>query len=125
VLAAWNDGVRVNPHEIAPGLVYRDDQVAVTAFTGGYRLQTADRRIVIASGSSQAQTIVSQCNGCDVLITEVRLETVRQLAELATRARPGLLVLHRQGTASEEQLARTIGNVYSGRFVLGHDLDVY
>jgi hypothetical protein len=125
VLAAWNDGVQVNAHEIAPGLVYRDDKIAVTAFGGGYRLQTVDRRIVIASGSSQGQTVVSQCNGCDVLIEEVQLETARQLAELATRARPELLVLHRKGEASEEQLARTIGSLYSGRFVVGHDLDVY
>jgi hypothetical protein len=73
----------------------------------------------------EAQTVVSQCNGRDVLIDEVRLETARELAELATRARPELLVLHRKGTASEEQLARMIGNVYGGRFVMGHDLDVY
>ena len=47
------------------------------------------------------------------------------LAEVATRARPELLVLHRKGEASEEQLARTIGGLYSGRFLVGHDLDVY
>jgi hypothetical protein len=33
--------------------------------------------------------------------------------------------LHRKGEASDEQLARTIGSLYSGRFVVGHDLDVY
>jgi ribonuclease Z len=125
VLAAWNDGVQVNAHEIAPGLVYRDEKIAVTAFNGGYRLQTADRKIVIASSSSQAQAVVSQCNGCDVLIDEVQLETARQLAELATRAHPELLVLHRKGPASEEQLSRTIGGLYDGRFVIAHDLDVY
>jgi ribonuclease BN (tRNA processing enzyme) len=125
VLAAWNGGVAVNAHEVAPGLVYRDDKIAVTAFAGGYRLQTADRKIVIASATSPAQTIVAHCSGCDVLIDEVQLETVRQLGELATRARPELLLLHRQGTASEEQLARMIGDVYRGRFIVGHDLDVY
>lgn len=125
VLAAWNDAVQVNAHEIAPGLVYRDDKITVTAFNGGYRFQTADRRIVIASDSSPAQAAVGHCNGCDVLIDEVQVETVRQLAELATRARPELLILHRKGTASEEQLARMIGGVYHGRFVVGHDLDVY
>jgi len=125
VLAAWNGGVQVNAHETTPGLVYRDDKIAVTAFNGGYRLQTADRRIVIASGASQAQTVIAHCNGCDVLMDEVQLETARQLAEVATRARPELWVLHRKGTASEEQLASMIGNVYSGRFVIGHDLDVY
>jgi ribonuclease Z len=125
VLAAWNEGVQVNAHEVASGLVYRDDKITVIAFNGGYRLQTADRRIVIASDSTPAQTVVGQCNGCDVLIDEVQLETARQLAERATRARPELLLLHRKGTASEEQLARRIGNAYRGRFVIGHDLDVY
>jgi len=125
VLAAWNDGVMVNAHEVQPGLVYRDDKIAVTAFSGGYRLQTADRRIVIASDHSTAQAVIGQCNGCDVLIDEVRLETTRQLAELATRARPELLLLQRKGAASEEQLARVLGDVYRGRFVIGHDLDVY
>ena len=46
VLAAWSDeaqGRRVNVHEIAPGIVYRDARVTVTAFNGGYRFQTADR----------------------------------------------------------------------------------
>jgi hypothetical protein len=125
VLAAWNGGVAVNAHEITPGPVYRDDKIAVTAFSGGYRLQTADRRIVVASGGSQARIVVGQCNGCDVLIDEVQLETARQLAELATRARPELLVLQRKGAASEEQLGRTIGRLYDGRFVIGHDLDIY
>jgi ribonuclease Z len=74
VLAAWNGGVAVNAHEITPGPVYRDDKIAVTAFSGGYRLQTADRRIVVASGGSQARIVVGQCNGCDVLIDEVQLD---------------------------------------------------
>ena len=125
VLAAWNDGVQVNAHEVASGLVYRDAMITVIAFNSGYRLQTADRRIVIASGSSSAQTVIGQCSGCDVLIDDVQLESAQQLVELATRARPELLLLHRKGRASEEQLARIIGNVYRGRFVIGHDLDVY
>ena len=125
VLAAWNERAQVNAHEVTPGLVYRDDKITVIAFSGGYRLQTADRKIVIAGEASPAQTVVGQCNGCDVLIREVQIDAVRQLSELATRARPELLILHRKGTASEEQLARTIGSVYRGRFIIGHDLDVY
>jgi len=60
-----------------------------------------------------------------VLIDEVQSQTAPRLAELAARARPELLLLHRKGTASEEQLALIIGNAYRGRFVIGHDLDVY
>lgn len=51
------DGYRVNPHEIAPGIVYRDSNVKVTAFlvrhgdvprAFGYRFDTPDRSIVIS-----------------------------------------------------------------------------
>jgi ribonuclease BN (tRNA processing enzyme) len=124
VLAAWNDGAQVNAHEIAPGLVYRDNRVTVIAFAGGYRLRTADRRIVIAGETSPAQVVINQCNGCDVLIQEIQALSVRELIELAARAKPELLVLqaHRP---NENELTRQIGAVYRGRFVIGHDLDVY
>jgi ribonuclease BN (tRNA processing enzyme) len=124
VLAAWNDGVQVNAHEVAPGLVYRDDKITVSAFGSGYRFQTADRTIVIRGDSSPSEAIVKQCNGCDVLIHEVQAQSVRQLGELATRARPELLILHSRHS-SENELMRQIGTVYRGRFVIGHDLDVY
>ena len=53
----------------------------------------------------------------------------RQLAELATRARPGLFVLYHQSyqfmESTEEDLMREIRPYYRGRFVTGHDLDVF
>jgi ribonuclease BN (tRNA processing enzyme) len=52
-----------------------------------------------------------------------------QLAELATRARPGLLILYHQSyqgnDSTEEDLLNEMRAVYKGRFVSGHDLDVY
>lgn len=131
VLAAWADeaeGRRVNVHEIAPGVVYRDDKVTVTAFTGGYRFQSADRRIVIAGETSPSEAVVGQCNGCDVLIHEVSTQSVGQVGEVATRARPELLVLHQLGDASDRsgdnKLTSDMRAVYRGRFLIGHDLDV-
>ena len=127
VLAAWQDdvqGPRVNVHEIASGVVYRDPRITVTASAGGYRLQTADRAIVIRGDSSPSEAVVKQCNGCDVLIHEVRAQSVRQLSEIATRARPGLLILHSLHP-DENELNRQMRNLYRGRFIVGHDLDVY
>ena len=127
VLAAWRDDVqgrRVNVHEIAPGIVYRDAKVTVTAFSGGYRFQTADRSIVISGGPMPSEAIVKQCNGCDALIQELRRQSVRQLSELATRARPELLILHTP-ESSEDELMREMRIVYRGRFLIGHDLDVF
>jgi len=72
--------------------------------------------------------------------------TTLQLAELATKAKPKLLVIYhivsfppgimpprlvgpasRAGAlyASPEMLRKEIGSRYSGKFVIGKDLDVY
>ena len=152
------DGYRVNAHEISPGVVYKDGNVTVTAFSVkhgewgprafGYRFQTADRTIVISGDTSPTKSVVEQCNGCDTLIHEVYTEagyakaspewqrmrrayhtSSRQLGELATRARPGLLILYHQSyqftESTEEDLMREMRAVYRGRFVSGHDLDVF
>jgi len=51
----------------------------------------------------------------------------RELAEIATKARPGLLILYHQlfWDTSEEDLIKEVRQAYSGKFVSGHDLDVY
>jgi ribonuclease BN (tRNA processing enzyme) len=153
-----NSGYRVNAHEIAPGIVYKDSNVTVTAFTVnhgdwgarafGYRFQTPDRTIVISGDTRPSEHVVEHCNGCDILIHEVYTETgyaraspewqrlrrayhtsTRQLAELATRARPGLLILYHQSyqftESTEADLYRELRALYRGRFVSGHDLDVF
>jgi ribonuclease BN (tRNA processing enzyme) len=128
VLAAWSDGDQsrgVNVHEIKPGVVYRDARITVIAFNAGYRIQTADRKIVIGGDANPRESIASQCNGCDVLIHGVNTQSVRQLSELATRAGPVVLILHREDATSEDELIRRIRALYRGRFVIGHDLDVF
>ena len=175
VLAAWADdikirtgpherdivstnGYRVNAHEVSPGVVYKDGNVAVTAFNVkhgewgarafGYRFQTADRTIVISGDTTPSESVVEQCNGCDILIHEVYTEagyakappewqrmrrshhtSSRQLGELATRAHPGLLILYHQSyqfrESTEEDLMREMRAAYRGRFVSSHDLDVF
>ena len=176
VLAAWSEdirirtgpierpiitgsgGYRVNVHEVSPGIVYQDRNVKVTAFAVkhgawgsrafGYRFTTPDRSIVISGDTSPSESVVEQCNGCDILIHEVYTEagyakappdwqrmrqeyhtSSRQVADLATRARPGLLVLYHQSyqfrESTEEDLMREMRAAYRGRFVSGHDLDVF
>jgi ribonuclease BN (tRNA processing enzyme) len=73
-----NPDVQVNAHDITPGVIYKNNSVTVTAFpvkhrdniAYGYRFQTADRSIVISGDTSPAESIVENCNGCDVLIHE-------------------------------------------------------
>src|SRR5207302_3132239 len=73
-------GYEVVVHEIAPGVVYRDANVKVTAFlvkhgiwdqAYGYRFDTADRRIVISGDTAPAESVVQACDGCDVLLHEI------------------------------------------------------
>ena len=146
----------VNVHEItAPGIVYRDDSVTVTAFAVkhgawpqafGYRFQTPDRTIVISGDTGPDSRIEDQCRRCDVLVHEVYSEagfakrppewqayhsryhtSTRELGAIASRARPGLLVLYHQliWSSTEEELLKEVRSAYDGKVVSAHDLDVY
>jgi ribonuclease BN (tRNA processing enzyme) len=148
-------GYRVIAHEIKPGVVYKDQKVTVKAFlvdhglwreAYGFRFETADRTIVISGDCRPSPAVIQNCNGCDVLIHEVYSEagfatrppewqeyhsryhtSSRELAELASKARPGLVILYHQlfwGT-SEADLLKEISAGYSGKVISGRDLDVY
>ena len=158
-VGAFPEGHAVNAHEIRPGVVYKDANVTVTAFATkhamesyGYRFQTADRSIVITGDTNPTPATIDACNGCDVLIHEVLTNewlgkradfrqyasqfhtTTTQLTELATKARPGLLILYhaslslRPAVDSERSTPAVLLQemaAYPGRVVIGRDLDVY
>jgi ribonuclease BN (tRNA processing enzyme) len=166
------DGWKVNAHEIKAGVIYKDEKVTVTAFATkhamesyGYRFETPDRTVVISGDTNPVEATINACNGCDVLIHEAQpLEslakmpqsiqsfvakyhtTTEQVAELANKAKPKLLVIYHTVSfppgiapprllppkagadalyASPEMLQKEIGSRYSGKFVIGKDLDVY
>jgi len=167
------EGWKVNAHEIKSGVIYKDAKVIVTAFptkhameSYGYRFDTPDRSIVISGDTNPTEETIKACNDCDVLVHEVRtLEwfaklpegprsfgakyhtTSEQLAALATRAKPSLLIIYHSWTSwwpsvsssgnqrvqptngefhsSPDVLQKEIGSRYSGNFVIGRDLDVY
>jgi ribonuclease BN (tRNA processing enzyme) len=160
-------GYKVNVHEINPGTVYKDENVTVKAFdahhgqlaqTFGFRFDTPDRTIVISGDASAQSGVLANCQGCDVLIHEVYTEasfalvssewkkyrlayhtSSKELAEIANKARPGLLILYHRANpgcdqartaecreaGSEEQLLKEIRQTYNGNVVVGHDLDIY
>jgi ribonuclease BN (tRNA processing enzyme) len=49
------------------------------------------------------------------------------MAEIATKARPGLLILYHQlfWGATDDDLVKEVQQTYSGKVVSGRDLDVY
>jgi ribonuclease BN (tRNA processing enzyme) len=155
------EGHSVHAHEIRAGVVYKDENVTVTAFptrhameSFGYRFDTPDRSIVISGDTSPTQATIDACRGCDILIHEVHAltwlaerppafqqfaakyhTTTAQLAELAAQAKPRLLILYHDAIAlrpgvnpnasSPAILLQEISARYSGRVVVGRDLDVY
>jgi ribonuclease BN (tRNA processing enzyme) len=149
------EGHRVEAVDITPGTVYRDQRLTVTAFrvphegvtdAFGYRFDTADRSVVISGDTGPGDAVADACAGCDVLLHEVysadafqrhlpewqryhsRAHTsTTELAELATRARPGTLVLYHAllWGVTPEALLGEVARGYDGSVVFGRDLDVY
>jgi ribonuclease Z len=148
---AFPQGHNVNAHDIHAGIVYKDVNVTVTAFptkhameSYGYRFDTPDRSIVISGDTNPTDATVDACHGCDVLVHEVSSipwlttrppsfqafaakyhTTTAQLAELASRAKPKLLVLYHLQAASPDEALREMSARYNGKVVIGRDLDVY
>ena len=164
---ATPDGWRVNVHELAAaqGQVYKDANVTVTAIpvqhgvweAFGYRIDTADRTIVISGDARPTDALTAACQGCDLLIFEIYTlgstdkvtppwreyrrayhTSTRELADIAARSRPKLLVLYhranpgcdQEGTScgtsgSEAEALSEMRQFYSGRVVEAHDLDVF
>lgn len=153
---ANRDGYRPNTTEIEPGLVYEDDLVRVFAIlvhhgswerSYGYRFEGPDRTIVISGDAAPSESLIEACNGCDVLLHEVysaeRFPTrppewqayhsqfhtsTIELADIANRARPGMLVLYHHlfwGTDDAGLVRELRAAGYAGPLASGRDLGVY
>jgi ribonuclease BN (tRNA processing enzyme) len=159
-------GYEVHVHEIKPGVIYKDQNVTVKAFSVdhgnlqayGYRFEAPDRTVIISGDTRPTPAILENCQGCDVLIHEVYTEasfalvsdewkkyrltyhtSSKELAEIASKAKPGLLILYHRANpgcdqartqdcreaGSEEQLLKEMHQYYKGNVVAGHDLDIY
>ncbi|GHN01479.1 ribonuclease Z [Cytophagales bacterium WSM2-2] len=141
--------------EIKQGLVYQNEKVKVYAFkvshgswdeAYGYKFETPDKTIVISGDCTYSEEIVKACEGCDVLVHEVYSEdgfsrkpdkwknyhskfhtSTSQLAEIANRSKPKLLVLTHQlvWDSTPEKMLKEISGKYSGKVVFGNDLDSF
>lgn len=153
-------GYRVDVHEIRAGVVYEKEGVRVTAIAVqhgawkdafAYRIDTADRSIVISGDTRPSEELVKAAQGVDILIHEVysaaRLKPEDrpggqdwprycreyhtsdvELGALAVRIRPKLLILDhiiRMGASDEELLASVRAGGYNERVVIGRDLEKF
>jgi ribonuclease Z len=152
------EGYQVDVHEIKTGIVYDRDDVRITAFevshgswkhAYGYRIDTADRSIVISGDTRPCDTLLDAARGVDILLHEVYPDSglapeprdggeewpsyMRQfhtsdleLGAIAAVAQPKLLVLHhivRMGTTDDELLAAIRAGGFNGDTMIGQDLD--
>ncbi len=127
-------GWKVVAHEISPGVVYKDCNVTVTAFSVrheemvdsfGFRFDAPDRTIVISGDTAPTQALLDYSRGCDVLIHEAysmmsyrntdrptpefrrRHHTSSvELAEIANKVQPRLLVTYHRSHTGEGSAGR-------------------
>lgn len=162
-------GYRVETQEITSGVIYRDDCVTVEAFpvshgtleSYGFKFTTPDRVIVISGDTAPLEIVAEKAKGCDILLHEVEytaglaarepkwqkyhreVHTLSvDLAEIAKKARPKLLVTYHRIYHMEiqdntvdvgaemarrnEAILEEIRNAgYEGPVVNGMDLDVF
>lgn len=139
--------------QISAGVVFADSNITVTAFqvlhgtwphAYGYRITTPDRVIVISGDTRPSESVVAACNGCDVLLHAVydgenslsgadlayftRFHTnTKELAALAMRAHPGLLILYHQLFLGKNRadLVRQVAEIFRGPIISARDLDVF
>jgi len=149
------EGWKISAHEIDEGVVYRDERVTVDAFkvkhgtwpnAFGYRFTTPDKVIVISGDAAYDPTIEKMATGADILIHEVVSEqavnardlfwqnyhrsnhtTSHELAALASRAKPGLLILYHVLVfgLEDEVVLEEVKARYDGNVVLAEDLDIF
>ncbi len=146
---------QVNVHELKEGIVYQDSNVLVKAFkvshgswanAFGYRFETKDKVIVVSGDCTYSESVIANAKDCDILIHEVySMEglakredhwkkyhstfhtSTGQLAEIANKTKPKLLVLTHQLPfgMSKESLMKELQDRYKGAVVYGNDLDVF
>lgn len=148
-------GYDVRARDVKPGVIYKDANVTVRAIAVrhgswrsayGYRFEARDQVIVISGDCAPSESVIEACNGCDVLVHEVYSTagfarrppewqryhaafhtSSKELAAIAAKARPKLLVLYHQlfwGT-TPAQLLEEIRRDYAGKVVSAEDLSVF
>lgn len=151
------EGWRVDAREITGGgVVLQDSNVTVTAIpvphngwehAYGFRFEGGGRVIVVSGDTRPSDAIVAACNGCDVLVHEVYSTagftsrppawqryhadahtSTAELARLAIRAQPKLLVLYHQlywGTTDLDLVRELREAGYTGAVVSAADLSLH
>lgn len=137
------------------GIIYKDENITVEAFpvphgtwpnSWGFRFTTPDKIIVLSGDTSPSEKIIEYASGVDILLHEVYYKkgydtktefwkkyhtrnhtSTIELAEIMEKTQPKLTVLYHilYWGATEEDLISEISTIYSGKVIVGKDLDIY
>lgn len=146
---------RVDASEIKAGVVFEKNDLRIEAFpvdhgdikpAFGYRITTDDRTIVISGDTAISATLEDMAAGADILFHEVISDsglmrtseafqayhqrshtTATELGKLASRIRPGLMVLYHglYYGLPESIVIDEVRQEYDGPVVLANDLDAF
>lgn len=73
-------GYKVEARDVQPGNIYADENVSVKAFLVkhgtwkealGYRFDAGGKSVVVSGDTRPAESVITECNGCDALVHEV------------------------------------------------------
>ena len=149
-----DEGWKVIVHEIDSGEIFRDGDLNVEACRAvhgslvsfSFKFRTPERTITISGDTAPSDEIIDFYRGSDVLVHEVYSSagfekyppewqkyhsavhtSSRELAKIASEAKPGLLVLYHQlyNGVTDTELMDEIRTSYDGEVVSGKDLDVF
>lgn len=151
---ANSTGIQVITTEISDGTVLEENGMLIEAFSVnhgglesyGYRFCSQGRTLAVSGDTAPFGKMEECFANCDILVHEVYSSkgfhqktedwqkyhssvhtSAGELAELAVKVKPGLLVLYHQllhGVEEHELLAEITG-LYSGDVVYGRDLDTF
>jgi ribonuclease Z len=144
----------VQPHDVKPGEIYRDQGMRVIAFAVkhgtwkyayGYRFEAADKVIVISGDTTYSEGLIRAAKGCDILVHEVYSQKglERRTADwqryhaafhtsgpdvgrVGAQVQPRKLVLYHQLPMGETpgEVLQEVRGQFDGETIYGNDLEV-
>ena len=109
------EGAKINLHEVNEGVVYKDNDVTLTAFrvdhapvepAFGYKFESGGKTIVISGDTAPNASLVKYARGADVLVHEVYLPGFFEQREAENEALGHL-------RASGKEVARTLSRYHT------------